>query len=52
MTRRWLPGTLLCGQTAKRKHNTESKKQRLHHNPHSETGVDGQSPSDVPPSGM
>src|SRR5439155_18582943 len=33
MSRRWLPGRLLLAQTVKRKHNTESKEQRLHHNP-------------------
>ena len=33
MSRRGLPGRRLRAQSTKRKHNTESKDQRLHHNP-------------------
>jgi hypothetical protein len=35
MSGQWLPCRRLSAQTAKRKHNTESKEQRLHQNPHS-----------------
>ena len=34
MSRRWLPHRRLRTQTAKRKHNTKTKDQRLHHNPY------------------